>query len=60
MDSDEELRERYRGACASVPPPPELYEELIADGSWPLAISKIDAIRYWARKKHVVLAHLRI
>lgn len=52
-DDDLALRERARTALRDLvqpPPRPELYEQMIAAGTWPLSISKEQAAEYWSRR----------
>jgi hypothetical protein len=55
IESDAELRLR---CCASdalggfdTCPPPELYDECMAAGTWPVCVSKEMAESHWAKKR---------
>ena len=51
-ETDAEFRARLLGSSpSSVPPRPELYDELVAAGTWPLGISKEQAEDYWRNRR---------
>jgi len=52
VESDAELKSRLAGASDTCPPP-ELYDECIAAGTWPLGISKEMAVEHWAKKREM-------
>lgn len=50
VESEAELKARMAGASDTCPPP-ELYDDAMATGTWPSAISKEMAEEHWAKKR---------